>query len=162
MQAFLSLIARFMGPTWGLSGADRTQVGPCWPHEHCYLGCYAYQCSWYIEGEARWPPFRRRHFQTHIREWKCYNFDWNFNGDKPLSETMMVRSRTHTCIAQPERINSLWIEAIRCAWKYQQHMAMMMNELSVNQICTCHVTDSFLIKCREWCHIFSYKWNIAA
>ena len=24
----LSLIARFMGPTWGPSGADRTQVGP--------------------------------------------------------------------------------------------------------------------------------------
>ena len=23
-----SLIARFMGPTWGPSGADRTQVGP--------------------------------------------------------------------------------------------------------------------------------------
>ena len=25
-----------MGPT----GADRTQVGPCWPHEPCYLGGY--------------------------------------------------------------------------------------------------------------------------
>ena len=24
----ISLIARFMGPTWGPSGADRTQVGP--------------------------------------------------------------------------------------------------------------------------------------
>ena len=34
-----SLIARFMGPTWGPSGADRTQVGPiCWPQEPCYLG----------------------------------------------------------------------------------------------------------------------------
>ena len=32
-----TLIARFMGPTWGPSGADRTQVGPCWPHELCYL-----------------------------------------------------------------------------------------------------------------------------
>ena len=27
----LSLIARFMGPTWGPSGADRTQVGPMLP-----------------------------------------------------------------------------------------------------------------------------------
>ena len=26
----VSLIARFMGPTWGPSGADRTQVGPRW------------------------------------------------------------------------------------------------------------------------------------
>ena len=25
-----TLIARFMGPTWGPSGADRTQVGPMW------------------------------------------------------------------------------------------------------------------------------------
>ena len=33
-----ALIARFMGPTWGTSGADRDQVGPCWPHELCYLG----------------------------------------------------------------------------------------------------------------------------
>ena len=33
-----SLIARSTGPTWGPSGADRTQVGPCWPHEPCYLG----------------------------------------------------------------------------------------------------------------------------
>ena len=33
-----TLIARFMGPTWGPSGDDRTQVGPIWPHEPCYLG----------------------------------------------------------------------------------------------------------------------------
>ena len=33
----MSLIARFMGPTWGPSVADRTQVGPCWPRELCYL-----------------------------------------------------------------------------------------------------------------------------
>ena len=32
------LIARFMGPTWGPTGADRTQVGPCWPHESFYMG----------------------------------------------------------------------------------------------------------------------------
>ena len=27
-------IAKFMGP----SGADRTQMAPCWPHEPCYQG----------------------------------------------------------------------------------------------------------------------------
>ena len=32
-----ALIARFMGPAWGPPGDDRTQVGPCWPHEPCYL-----------------------------------------------------------------------------------------------------------------------------
>ena len=35
-----TLIARFMGPTWGPSGANRTQLGPIWPHELCYLGRY--------------------------------------------------------------------------------------------------------------------------
>ena len=32
------LIASFMGPTWGPSGADRTQVGPMLADELCYLG----------------------------------------------------------------------------------------------------------------------------
>ena len=33
-----SLITRFMGPTWGPSGADRTQVGPMLAPWVCYLG----------------------------------------------------------------------------------------------------------------------------
>ena len=33
-----SLIARFMGPTWGPSGANRTQVGPILPLTHYTLG----------------------------------------------------------------------------------------------------------------------------
>ena len=37
-QSVYPQIAKFMGPTWGPSGADRTQVGPCWPHELCYQG----------------------------------------------------------------------------------------------------------------------------
>ena len=35
-----SLIARFIEPTWGSSGADSIQVGPCWSYELCYLGSY--------------------------------------------------------------------------------------------------------------------------
>ena len=33
-----TLIARFMGPTWGPSGTDKTQVGPMLAHVLCYLG----------------------------------------------------------------------------------------------------------------------------
>ena len=33
-----TLIARFMGPTWGPSVAERTQMGPMLAHEICYLG----------------------------------------------------------------------------------------------------------------------------
>ena len=34
-----SLIARFMGPTWGQHlGLTGPRWAPCWPHEPCYLG----------------------------------------------------------------------------------------------------------------------------
>ena len=33
-----TLIVRFMGPTWGPSGAEGPRWAPCWPHELCYLG----------------------------------------------------------------------------------------------------------------------------
>ena len=38
LVAVTALIARFARPPRGPSGADRTQMGPCWLHELCYLG----------------------------------------------------------------------------------------------------------------------------
>ena len=38
IRSFTSLTARHMGPTWGPSGADRTQVGPMFAPWTCYLG----------------------------------------------------------------------------------------------------------------------------
>ena len=35
---YTTLRARFTGPSWGKSGSCRPQVGPCRPHEPCYLG----------------------------------------------------------------------------------------------------------------------------
>ena len=32
-----TLIASFMGPTWGPPGSCRPRWAPCWPHEPCYL-----------------------------------------------------------------------------------------------------------------------------
>ena len=43
------LIARSMGPTWGPSGADRTQVGPCWPHKLCHLALLTYPHRWAVQ-----------------------------------------------------------------------------------------------------------------
>ena len=34
--------------------------------------------GYYIMAETKWPPFRRRQFQTHFLECKCNNVDWNF------------------------------------------------------------------------------------
>ena len=35
-------------------------------------------CSWHIETETKWTPFRRRHFQVHFLEWRCLNSKQNF------------------------------------------------------------------------------------
>ena len=45
-KSMQSLIAWFMGPTWGPSGATGPRWAPSWPHEFCYLG--------YLP--ALWPP----------------------------------------------------------------------------------------------------------
>ena len=49
----VTLIARFMETTWGPSGADRTQVAPCWPHELCYLERYS---EVHASVVTEWPP----------------------------------------------------------------------------------------------------------
>ena len=53
----LCLIARLVGPTWGPSGAGRTQVAPCWPHELCYLGLFDDWSASHLSSPLipRWP-----------------------------------------------------------------------------------------------------------
>ena len=71
-----------MGPTWGPSGTDRAQVGPCWPHELCYQGLDAKRVtmlSWFPW--ARWPQqwFSKELCRTNWSEnmenllVRCYN-----------------------------------------------------------------------------------------
>ena len=40
-------IARFIGPTWGPPGAERTQMGPMLAPWICYLGNNCHRRSWY-------------------------------------------------------------------------------------------------------------------
>ena len=92
--------------------------------------------SWHIEAETKWPPFSRRHFQIHFREWKCINFDkknslkfvpkgsinnipalvqimaWCRSGDKPLSEPVRESLLTHICVTRPQWVN--WISNDSC------------------------------------------------
>ena len=42
---------------------------PWWMHNICISECWT-RLPW-----TKWPPFRRRYFQIHFREWKCLNFD---------------------------------------------------------------------------------------
>ena len=118
-----SLTARFMGPTWGPSGADRTQVGPCWPHGLCYLG---------------WGSFRVVHslLAKHLLAIRAVQADcavtvsgiWNMTeistglceptmhccwpGNKPLSDLMMTSFINAYMHPRPQwfssRLNAIW------------------------------------------------------
>ena len=46
----LSLIARFMGPTWAHLGPTGPRWAPCWPHELCYLGWHCPFWCWAWKG----------------------------------------------------------------------------------------------------------------
>ena len=69
-----ALIARFMGPPWGPSGADRTHMGPMLAHELCYLGSYHMDTPCFLEFCAECPQItlkvklNDRHFQYQPRE----------------------------------------------------------------------------------------------
>ena len=59
---------------WVTHRPSRVQISePCAPlAPPC--GHYSKATSQHIEAEAIWPSFSRRHFQTHLLEWKCINF----------------------------------------------------------------------------------------
>ena len=102
----------------------------------CVLRC-AYINLIHIGAETKWPPFRRRHFQTHFLENENVRVSikislkfvpkgpinnipalvqimaWRRPSDKPLSEPMMVSSLTHICVTRPQ-----WVNYRGCSGKY--------------------------------------------
>ena len=100
----LPWIARFVGPTWGPSGDDRTQVRPCWPHEPCYLVGQYHTFWWYITR-----PTARSWFNTKMLS---YLFRKSQCGDK-----MIVRSSyLHNGISYTSKIPSLYWVSLQDAW----------------------------------------------
>ena len=109
--------------------------------------------------ETTWPPFRRRHFQTHFH-WmnECYgNFDyceissevcswypgpinnipalvqimaWRQLGDKPLSEPMMVLLLTHICVTRPQWVKCL--NAYKPHLRTTQRWPQMVNSVQIS------------------------------
>ena len=78
-----------------------------------------------------WPPFSRRHFQMHFREWKCIDLvsqkfvfkgpinnipalvqivAWDRPGDKPLSGPVMISLLTHICAIWPQWVNLIMVD----------------------------------------------------
>ena len=97
--------------------------------------------SYHIKADTKWPPFHRRHFQIHflnenviisarislefIPKGPINNIPvlvqimaWCRPGDKPLSETMIVRLPTHICVTRSQWVNQLYLFAscIRPQW----------------------------------------------
>ena len=107
--------------SWGIRASVATMPTNTW---------YAYKCfhlllGWHIKTENKWPPFSRRYFQKHFLEWKLwisikiplkfvpkgplYNIPalvlitaWRRQGDKPLSEPIMIILLTRICVTRPQ------------------------------------------------------------
>ena len=66
----ITLIVRFMGPTWGPSGADRTQVGPMlapWTLLFGYLNWCWISVRWVVRNNLKWVKFEK-HYKSFLRE----------------------------------------------------------------------------------------------
>ena len=104
----------------------------------------------HIEAETKWPPFRRRYFQTHflnenvrisikislkfVPKGPINNIPalvqimaWRRSGDKPLSEPMMVSLLTHICVTRPQWVNEVAQYSIHARY----HISSWINILLV-------------------------------
>ena len=82
----MSLTARFMGPTWGPSGADRIQVGPMLAPRTLLFGVFLFRRSvetqfhigkrhWPFEAQTKWLIFCTRDVQMHfVNQNYCISF----------------------------------------------------------------------------------------
>ena len=83
-------IARFMGPTWGPSGADRTQVGPMVAHELCYLGVHAEVQARPSAGTMLTTTLHVIFLRLFVH--RCFHGpNWILNKERPLGEILIQR-----------------------------------------------------------------------
>ena len=93
-----SLIARFMGPTWGPSGPTGPRWASCWPHELCYLGSLLLT--------RRFPPIRpvlSPHWMTTMlkrRSWTCSRLNVWCKKLSTAPRTSDSFSHTHISVVQ--------------------------------------------------------------
>ena len=70
---------------------------------------------------------------------------WRRPGDKPLSEPMMVKLRTHICVTRPQRINDFPI-IIQIRWKF--HLTVIQLLVTILQQNVAHTT-TVQVSCYE-------------
>ena len=87
-----TLIARFMGPTWGPSGADRTQVGPhVGPMNFAIWGTIQWLCLQVLD-----------HEQAH----HCVQSEDIFSLAIMFDSYLSVRLLTHICVTWSQWVNA--------------------------------------------------------
>ena len=124
-QEVTSLIARFMGPTWGPSGADRTQVGPMlaiWTllsgvaiiksrHTNV-MSCKQSPASWLFAQFCHWKrkhqssellaPFRRIHWwipPQRASNAEIFLMSWHHRGNPPRPKQSVRAIQWQKCCA---------------------------------------------------------------
>ena len=117
-------VFKFHNISWILFDSKKVKFTMEQPYMLCILNCQ-YLTHW---GRDKWTSFRRRHFQMHFLERKCWISTkislkfvpkgpiniipalvpimvWRRSGDKPLSEPMMDSLPTHICVTRPQWVN---------------------------------------------------------
>ena len=103
----ITLIARFMGKTWGPSGADRPRWALCWPLEPCYLGSLLKWWNIWISHilslrpfTTLWCAYNSSMSNEIVLPWTTLNkkskLRWHRNADNIIQWNIIIRDNIQT------------------------------------------------------------------
>ena len=128
LVAKISLIARFMGPTWGPSGADSTQVGPMLAPWTLLSGIISKISQCVCRGKYLWNIFWKRQSLSHFSQpfsenrtstghihwngWSCWqnyqNWLYRILSFRQLPVSQWRWFRQHNTPVSPYMVNLFW------------------------------------------------------
>ena len=108
-----SLMARFMWPTWGPSGADRTQVGPMLAPWTLLYGVA------FTQGQFHWKYWRHQWVKC---IWKCKLHIWSYNH---ISQGSMNEN---------SNLYFHGLDQVRCKWQWSYNSLALNYQFDIREI----------------------------
>ena len=95
--------------------------------------------------------FANEHFQVHFREWKLWNFKWNFAEICSLESNWQYSSIGSDNGLSPVRRQVIaWTDVVRFTDTYMRHSAPMIYANSIAYRCVIMVIQRNISSCFEW------------
>ena len=130
MGEIVSIISTYQHYDWHFF-ISLTLWGPM-THNTCVLQwtVASLTCE-HIEDETEWPPFSRWHFLGHVRQWKHFNFKYNFTEICSLGFNWQYGSIVSGNELGPNRLQVIIWSNVGMLYIY---VSLGLNELSVKPI----------------------------